>query len=103
VNADLNLNGKAFFNEAENNSWPVEWSKVSGPGAVSFGAANNRITTARFTAPGTYVLRFTAIDQSRTDAEGMTHYVSDEISNSTPGRVVSCTCPPTVMLISSDT
>jgi hypothetical protein len=38
------------------------WSKASGPGAVTFGNANNRNTTASFSAAGTYVLRLTASD-----------------------------------------
>jgi hypothetical protein len=38
------------------------WSKVSGPGDVTFGNANAEDTTATFSAPGTYTLRLTAND-----------------------------------------
>ena len=38
------------------------WSKVSGPGTVSFTDANAAATTATFSTPGTYVLRLTATD-----------------------------------------
>ena len=45
------------------------WSKVSGPGTVTFGNANARATTATFSAAGSYTLRLTASDSvlSRTD------------------------------------
>jgi len=38
------------------------WSRVSGPGTVTFGDAAALSTTAAFTAPATYVLRLTASD-----------------------------------------
>ncbi len=38
------------------------WSKVSGPGTVTFGTATAVSTTASFSAAGTYVLRLTASD-----------------------------------------
>lgn len=38
------------------------WSKVSGPGTVTFGNAAQPATTASFSAAGTYVLRLTATD-----------------------------------------
>jgi RHS repeat-associated protein len=40
----------------------VAWSKVSGPGGVTFSNPNAASTAARFGAPGTYVLRLTASD-----------------------------------------
>lgn len=40
----------------------VTWSKVSGPGSVTFDNANNIDTTASFSLPGDYVLRLTASD-----------------------------------------
>ena len=36
------------------------WSKVSGPGTVTFADAHAPVTTARFSAPGEYVLKLTA-------------------------------------------
>jgi len=40
------------------------WSKVSGPGTVTFGNANAVDTTASFSAAGSYVLRVTASDSA---------------------------------------
>jgi hypothetical protein len=40
----------------------VAWSKVSGPGTVTFGNAATIDTTATFSDPGDYVLRLTAND-----------------------------------------
>src|SRR6266545_3000463 len=40
----------------------ITWSKVSGPGTVTFGNSNAASTTATFSAPGSYVLRLTAND-----------------------------------------
>ena len=42
----------------------VVWSKVSGPGGVTFGDPSQLTTTAIFDAAGTYVLRLTASDGS---------------------------------------
>ncbi|MFN8066057.1 MAG: Ig-like domain-containing protein [Vicinamibacterales bacterium] len=39
-----------------------QWSFVSGPGTASFANAQNLDTTATFSQPGTYVLRFTVSD-----------------------------------------
>lgn len=39
-----------------------QWSKVSGPGTVTFGNAANASTTATFSVAGTYLLRLTASD-----------------------------------------
>jgi hypothetical protein len=40
----------------------VAWSKVSGPGTVSFADTNVWVTTATFSEPGDYVLRLTVSD-----------------------------------------
>lgn len=40
----------------------ITWSKVSGPGSVTFGNANSAVTTAQFSAVGDYVLRLSASD-----------------------------------------
>lgn len=44
----------------------TSWSKISGPGSVSFGNANATDTTATFTTAGAYVLRLTANDSQLT-------------------------------------
>ncbi|MDQ3145405.1 MAG: hypothetical protein M3R01_00435 [Actinomycetota bacterium] len=45
------------------------WSKVSGPGAVTFANPASPATTATFSAPGTYVLRLTANDTQLTGTD----------------------------------
>jgi hypothetical protein len=40
----------------------IAWSKVSGPGEVTFANPTSPVTTASFSQPGTYVLRITARD-----------------------------------------
>ena len=50
----------------------VTWSKVSGPGAVTFGNANSIDTTASFSLPGDYVLRLTASDGQVSNSDTMT-------------------------------
>jgi hypothetical protein len=40
----------------------VRWTKVSGPGSVSFSASRALVTTVSFSAKGTYKLRLTASD-----------------------------------------
>ncbi len=44
----------------------VTWSKVSGPGAVTFADPKSAITTATFATPGGYVLKLTADNGERT-------------------------------------
>ena len=50
----------------------ITWSKVSGPGTVTFGNANSLNTTADFSATGVYVLRLTANDGSLTVTDDVT-------------------------------
>jgi hypothetical protein len=50
----------------------VTWSRVSGPGTVTFGNPGAVDTTATFTVAGTYVLRLTATDGQATTADDVT-------------------------------
>ncbi|HET7288415.1 MAG TPA: fibro-slime domain-containing protein, partial [Pyrinomonadaceae bacterium] len=52
------------------------WSVVSGPGTVTFGNANQLVTTATFTVPGTYVLRLTANDSQLSGSDDVTVIVN---------------------------
>ena len=45
------------------------WTKVSGPGVVTFGDASAVDTTADFSATGGYILRLTADDGDKTDSD----------------------------------
>jgi len=48
------------------------WSRVSGPGTVTFGNANALSTSASFSVAGTYVLRLTAFDSALTSTDDVT-------------------------------
>jgi hypothetical protein len=50
----------------------VAWSKLSGPGTVTFGNAAALVTTATFSANGTYLLRLTASDSQASAYDDMT-------------------------------
>lgn len=55
------------------------WSKVSGPGNVTFGDSSQVDTTATFSAAGTYVLRLTATDSAFSTSDDITITVTDLI------------------------
>ena len=55
----------------------VTWSKVSGPGTVTFDNANALVTTASFSAVGAYVLRLTADDGELQSSDDVTIVASD--------------------------
>ncbi|HTH47914.1 MAG TPA: lamin tail domain-containing protein [Candidatus Limnocylindria bacterium] len=63
------------------------WSKLSGPGAVTFADAARPETTATFAAPGSYVLRLTANDGALS--------ASDDVAV----QVVSGEVPPSVSVV----
>ena len=48
------------------------WSKVSGPGDVTFANANSPTTTATFSASGTYILRLTTTDSELSASDDVT-------------------------------
>lgn len=52
------------------------WTKVSGPGTVTFGTPTAEDTTASFGAAGTYVLRLTASDTALSASDDVTVTVS---------------------------
>jgi hypothetical protein len=51
------------------------WSKVSGPGKVTFGPASAVDTTAAFSAPGDYVLLLEVTDSDLTGGDEVTVHV----------------------------
>ncbi len=53
----------------------VYWSKVEGPGGVSFGTPNAAVTTATFSLGGTYRLRLTADDSALIVSDTVTIHV----------------------------
>jgi len=60
------------------------WSKVSGPGAVTFADAGAVDTTATFSTDGTYVLRLSADDGSNSDTDDVTITVHPSTYNFPP-------------------
>jgi aqualysin 1 len=64
----------------------TNWTKVSGPGSVSFGSASSVDTTAGFSAIGSYVLRLTASNGSTSVNDTMTATVNPEAG---PDRTVT--------------
>ena len=64
----------------------TSWTKVSGPGTVTFGSASQVDTTAGFSAIGSYVLRLTATSGSSSVNDTMTTTVNPEAG---PDRTVT--------------
>ncbi|MFK7996547.1 MAG: pre-peptidase C-terminal domain-containing protein [Granulosicoccus sp.] len=56
----------------------ILWSKVSGPGDVSFSDASSDTTNALFSAPGTYIIQLTADDGQFRDRETLVVEVQSE-------------------------
>jgi RHS repeat-associated protein len=69
----VNLNG-SVTDDGVPSALPltVSWTKVSGPGSVSFANAASAITTATFTDSGKYVLRLTASDSQLSSSDDVT-------------------------------
>jgi hypothetical protein len=59
-------------------SFETQWTKLSGPGDVTFQLPDREITTAYFTEPGTYELRLTVDDTELTGHDDMIVIVDPE-------------------------
>jgi hypothetical protein len=82
-----NLNGRVSDDVLpEGGTLIISWSKVSGPGTVTFGNAGAATTTATFSDAGSYVLRLTANDSQLT--------ASDDVS-----VTVMSILPPTIKAV----
>ena len=68
----------------------VAWSKVSGPGAVTFAKPNVAATSADFSEVGTYVLRLSASDSLLEDSDEVTVTVGPPLP---PPPAVAITSP----------
>lgn len=65
VDRDVMTNGKTYLDATVKSITPINrliWSKVSGPGTVTFSNTGEKNATATFSAPGTYVLKLTATE-----------------------------------------
>jgi len=83
------------------------WSKVSGPGTITFGTAQTLSTTAMFSLPGSYVLRLTASDNAT--AMGSDDVVVTvqprnlpPVVNAGPDRTIAFPAPATLMGMVTD-
>src|SRR5206468_11820016 len=59
----------------------LTWSKVSGPGTVTFAQPNEGATTATFSSAGTYVLMLSASDGALTGSDTLTVVVNASTTN----------------------
>lgn len=81
----------------------VEWSKVSGPGEVTFDPANAPVTTATFDQPGIYVLRLTANDSLMTSYDEVTITVAGMLLPPDPIAIAPPATQTGVTLLSEST
>jgi hypothetical protein len=72
----INLDATVIDDGLPSNTLTYSWSKVSGPGNVSFGNASLVDTTASFSAAGSYVLRLVASDGALSDNDTLMVTVS---------------------------
>src|SRR5207249_2522919 len=95
--ASANLSGTASDDGLPNGTLQTTWSKVSGPGTLTFGNASALNTTATFSTSGTYVLRLTANDTALSSTSDVTIIVNP--ANTAP--VVSAGTGQTITLPAS--
>ena len=76
----------------------VTWTKVSGPGTVTFGNSSAMSTTATFGDSGTYVLQIEADDNDLTDTDTVQVVVDHIAPTVSAGADDSCTLPSGVTL-----
>jgi fibro-slime domain-containing protein/RHS repeat-associated protein len=79
----------------------INWSVVSGPGAVTFENTQQAATTATFSLPGTYVLRLTANDSDLIGDDDVVVTVNPSAGNQPPA--VSAGASQTITLPNSAT
>jgi alpha-tubulin suppressor-like RCC1 family protein len=70
--ASASLNGTVTDDGLPSGILTRTWSRVSGPGTVTFANASAEDTTASFSVAGTYVLRLTATDGALTNSDDVT-------------------------------
>lgn len=83
------LNGTVSDDGIPTSTVTTTWSRVSGPGTVTFGNANVTVTTATFSAPGEYVLRLTANDSQLSASDDVTVTVNPYPCITPPHGLVS--------------
>jgi subtilase family serine protease len=76
----------------------VTWSKTSGPGTVTFANPAAKVTTATFSAAGTYVLKLTASDSALSASASTTITVNAAANGACAGLCTS----PTIFTINGN-
>ncbi|MCG6938245.1 MAG: metallophosphoesterase [Gammaproteobacteria bacterium] len=82
--AVINLDGTVSDDGLPTTTLTYSWSKVSGPGTVTFGNTSTVDTTASFSAAGSYVLQLQASDSLLSGSDSVTITVTDAGSNQPP-------------------
>jgi RHS repeat-associated protein len=82
--APVSLQGSATDDGLPSYTLNTSWSKVSGPGDVTFTDASSLATNATFSAPGGYVLRLTATDLSLSSSDDIQILVKPAPTNQAP-------------------
>jgi RHS repeat-associated protein len=70
------LNGTVTDDGLPNNTLTISWSKVSGPGTVTFTSPSTGITQATFSTYGTYVLQLAGNDSQLSSSSNVTVIVN---------------------------
>jgi len=75
------------------------WTKISGPGSVTFGSPTMASTSLTFSVPGTYVLRLTATDSQ--SLKGFADVIVNVVAPGNQPPVINLSFSPTVTLPAS--
>jgi hypothetical protein len=86
----INVDGTVTDDGLPSGSVTTTWSKVSGPGTVTFGSASAVDTTATFSVAGNYVLRLTATDGALSGQDEVTITVQAVSGGGTVVAAINC-------------
>ncbi|MBT8445253.1 MAG: serine hydrolase, partial [Gammaproteobacteria bacterium] len=91
----VTLSGTASDDGLPGGTLTASWSKLSGPGTVTFGDSSSPTTTAQFSSAGIYVLRLTADDGALTGSDEVTVSVAPAVPDADGDGVpdASDNCP----------
>ena len=76
--AGTEAQGSTSDDNTSNDDLTITWSKVSGPGDVTFGDSSSPTTSLVFSEGGTYVLRLTVSDGVRQSTDEVTYTVTSD-------------------------
>ncbi|MEM1322608.1 MAG: Ig-like domain-containing protein [Bacteroidota bacterium] len=88
INDQASLVGRLSVNGQSLSSFPATWSLVEGPAAVNFADPGAYTTTASFSTPGRYVLRFSADDLEPLATNARFFTISDDLVVTVNGGTV---------------